>query len=81
MLPRRLRNTLRAVGVWLDNGGRRIDNANDYNLQVAVGQAMASSSLPKWDIFLLQKTGNKKPMGHNDTVLQMEVILQEMNIR
>ena len=34
---------------------------------------MASSSLPKWDIFLLQKTGNKKPMGHNDTVLQMEV--------
>jgi diketogulonate reductase-like aldo/keto reductase len=49
-------------------------------VQVSVGIAMAESGLPRENIFLLQKTGNWNTMGYNDTLLQMELILEQMNL-
>ena len=62
--------TQEAVKAWLKIGGRRLDSADSYNTQVAVGLAMKASGVARKDIFLLQKVGNTNPMGYNETLQQ-----------
>lgn len=69
-----------AVSQWLTAGGRRLDAANSYNNQQAVGTAMRASNVSRRDMFLLQKTGSGNAMGYNDTLQQMDDILQQMEI-
>ena len=72
--------TIKAVDMWLKIGGLRLDAADSYDTQVSVGAAMAASSVPRSDIFLLQKTGSWNPMGYADTLSQTANILQQMNV-
>ena len=73
-----------AVTSWLQAGGRRLDAANSYQDQVDVGKAMnafiASSGVPRADIFLLSKIGPSHPLGGADAKAQFEGILAEMQV-
>jgi diketogulonate reductase-like aldo/keto reductase len=53
--------TVTAVKEWLKVGGRRLDAADSYATQLSVGVAMAemSATVPRSEIFLLQKTGSE----------------------
>lgn len=55
-------------------------SADSYDTQYSVGLAMAKSSIPRGDIFVLQKTGNWNPMGYNDTLSQFDFLLQQMGL-
>ena len=73
-----------AVTSWLEAGGRRLDAANSYQDQVDVGKALnaflASSGVPRADIFLLSKIGPSHPLGGADAKAQFEGILAEMQV-
>ncbi len=56
-------HTIEAVTKWLNVGGRRLDAADSYDTQTSVGIAMARSSVPRSEMFVLQKTGSWNPMG------------------
>lgn len=71
--------TVQATTSWLNAGGLRIDAADSYDTQTSVGIAMGASSVPREDIFVLQKTGSWNPMGYQDTLSQFANILQQMN--
>jgi len=61
----------KAVLMYLQQaGGRRIDNANSYQNQATVGEAIALSGVPRNEIFLLSKVGPSQPLGYNDTLAQ-----------
>lgn len=69
----------RAVETWIKAGGRRIDAANSYQNQKDVGIGMASSGVPREELFLLSKVGPSNPLGYVDTLNQFEQILTDMN--
>lgn len=73
-----------AVTSWLEAGGRRLDAANSYQDQVNVGNALnkflASSGVPRSDIFLLSKVGPSHPLGGADAKAQFEGVLAEMQV-
>ena len=69
---------VRATLEWIEVGGRRIDAANSYQNQQAVGQAMALSQIPRDQFFLLSKTGPSNPLGYNDTLKQFAAVKAEM---
>jgi 2,5-diketo-D-gluconate reductase A len=73
--------TIEAVTSWLSIGGRRLDAADSYDTQFSVGRAMAQSSVPREEIFLLQKTGNWNPMGFEDSISQMDFLLNQMGVK
>ena len=70
----------RAVLEWIEVGGRRIDAANSYQNQHAVGQAMTLSQLSRDQFFLLSKVGPSNPLGFNDTLKQFEGIKSDMGV-
>lgn len=57
----------------------RIDQANTYEDVDNVGLAIATSGVPRENIFLLQKTGSGQANGYDDTMEQFESILQQGN--
>ena len=70
----------RATLEWIEAGGRRIDSANSYQNQHAVGQAMALSQVPREEMFFLSKTGPSNPLGYNDTLRQFAAVLTEAGV-
>ena len=72
--------TEHTVMMWLHLGGRRLDCANSYGSQKAVGRAMKASGVDRKDIFITQKVGPPPgvPLGYADTLLQMEQMLMDM---
>lgn len=64
----------------------RLDNANSYNTQVMVGQAMAQSGLSRDQIFLTSKVGSagivgsNSPMGYLDAKQQIAAVLEAVNV-
>jgi len=61
--------------MWLQLGGRRLDSANSYANQDAVGRAVRASPVPRADIFLTTKTGSGNPLGFNETLGQVRQLL------
>lgn len=70
----------RAVGLWFDAGGRRIDAADSYQNQADVGAAIGSSGVPRGDVFLLSKVGPSQPLGFNDTLAQFAKVKADMGV-
>ena len=72
--------TERTVLTWLKLGGRRLDCANSYGSQKAVGRAMKASGIDRKDIFITQKVGPPPsvPLGYADTMIQMDQMLRDM---
>ena len=68
----------KAVLDWFSVGGRRLDCANSYHNQKAVGRAMKASKVPRKDMFILSKTGPSYPLGYNDTLQQFEGIKRDL---
>ena len=60
-------NTERAIAMWFALGGRRLDSADGYRNQDAVGAAInaatASGVLKREEIFFQTKIGSYLPMG------------------
>lgn len=67
--------TIAAIETWFQLGGRRIDSANGYRNQNAVGRAIRESSVPRSDIFFQTKIGPYLAMGYNESLEQAAVIL------
>jgi diketogulonate reductase-like aldo/keto reductase len=67
--------TIAAIATWFQLGGRRIDSANGYRNQNAVGRAIRESAVPRSDIFFQTKVGPYLAMGYNETLSQAAVIL------
>ena len=68
----------KAVSEFLSVGGRRIDTAYDYGDQKGIGAAIKASSVPRDEIFITSKIGGG-PLGFNETLSQMETILDQFN--
>jgi len=61
-------------------GGTRIDNANSYQNQADVGRAIAESGVDRKTLFFVSKIGPTQPLGYNDTLNQIVVILNETKL-
>lgn len=72
--------TYEATKAWLSVGGRRIDAANSYHDQDAVGQAIKDSGIKREDLFILQKIGPSYPLGYQDALDQWADIKSQMGI-
>lgn len=69
-----------AIMSWFQLGGRRIDNANSYHNQDAIGRAVAYAQLPplnlsRSDIFVQTKVGPNQVLGYNEMVNQTQQVL------
>lgn len=73
-------STTRAVKTWLQLGGRRIDSANSYFNQDAVRKGIEASGVPRSEIFITSKVGPSNPLGYQDTLDQMQGILEKLNV-
>ena len=73
-------NTMRAIAQWFSLGGRRVDSANGYRNQDAVGAAInaavAGGALKRTDIFFGTKVGSYLPMGYGETWNETAIILK-----
>ena len=65
---------------WFSVGGRRLDCADSYHDQKAVGQAIKKSGVPRDEIFILQKVGTSHPLGYQDSLDQFEQIKKDMGV-
>ena len=75
----------KAVRSWLKMGGRRVDASYSYRNQIGVGKAIASSQIPREELFIVSKVGNGglisgAAMGYNDTLLQIDPILKSLQV-
>ena len=73
----------KAVGEWLDFGGRRIDASLSYRNEDGVGKAIKATSVPRKDIFIVSKVGSGGlvsggALGYNDTLVQIKPILDSL---
>lgn len=68
----------KAVSEFLSVGGRRIDTAYDYGDQRGIAAAVKASNVPRDEIFITSKIGGG-PLGYNETLSQMETILDQFN--
>ena len=72
-----------AIASWFALGGRRLDSANSYRNQDAVGRAIntaAGLGVPRSAIFFQSKVGPGNPMGYNETLNQTATILRVANV-
>lgn len=68
-----------SVTTWLRLGGRRIDNSASYHNQLAVGQAIATSGLPRSQLFITSKVGAYLTMGFNESLAQFASMQATLN--
>ena len=72
--------TMRAVAQFIALGGRRVDSANGYRNQDAVGAAInaavASGAVKREELFVGTKIGAYLPMGYGETWNQTAIILR-----
>ena len=73
-------NTMRAIAQWFALGGRRVDSADGYRNQNAVGAAInaavAGGALKREEIFFQTKVGSYLAMGYGETWNQTAIILK-----
>lgn len=72
-------NTQRALATWFTLGGRRIDSADTYRNQDAIGAAIrdaAAGGIPREQIFFQTKIGSSLPMGYGEVLNQTNWILK-----
>lgn len=75
----------KAVGQWLDLGGRRIDASYSYRDQPGVGRAIKASSVARSDMFVVSKVGSGglisgAALGYDDTMKQLQPILDTLQL-
>lgn len=58
----------------------RIDAANNYNDQAAIGAAIAASGLPRASVFVTTKVGDNYPLGYDEVTAQFAAALTAMNV-
>ena len=74
----------KAVGQWLNLGGRRIDASLNYLNEPGIGRAMKASSVPREEIFIVSKVGSGgdslpgATLGYNDTLAQVQPMLDAL---
>ena len=73
----------KAVGQWLDLGGRRIDASLSYRNEDGVGKAIKASSVSREDIFIVSKVGSGGlvsggALGYDDSLKQIQPILDSL---
>jgi len=73
--------TEKAIAQWFSLGGRRLDSANGYRNQNAVGAAISAAIAPgqplkRSDVFLVTKIGSYLPMGYGETWNETAIILK-----
>lgn len=64
----------KAIGEWLDLGGRRIDDATSYYHQKATGRALKATKVPREEIYYVSKTGPTDPLGYDDILKEAQSI-------
>jgi glycerol 2-dehydrogenase (NADP+) len=69
-----------AVSSWLKMGGRRIDSADSYANQKAIGKGIKESGVPREQVFITSKVGPSQALGYNDTLAQMQSIKAELGV-
>ena len=76
----------KAVGQWLDMGGRRIDASLNYLNEPGIGRAIKASTVPREEIFIVSKVGSGgqslpgAALGYNDTLSQVQPMLDALQI-
>lgn len=75
----------KAIGQWLDMGGRRIDASLSYRNQPGVGRAIKASKVSREDLFIVSKVGSGGlvsggALGYNDTLVQIKPILDTLQV-
>ena len=69
-----------AVSSWLKMGGWRIDSADSYANQKAIGRGIKESGVPREQVFVTSKIGPSQPLGYNDTLAQMQSIKAQLEV-
>lgn len=69
---------MRAVKTWIGAGGRRLDSADSYFNDAAVGAAWKDSGVAREDLFILSKVGPTNPLGFQTTLDQMAGIKEHL---
>ena len=69
-----------AVSSWLKMGGWRIDSADSYANQKAIGKGIRESGLPREQVFITSKVGPSEALGYNDTLIQMQSIKAQLGV-
>ena len=75
----------KAVGQWIEMGGRRIDASLSYRNQPGVGRAIKASKVPREELFIVSKVGSGGlvsggALGYNDTLNQIKPILDSLQV-
>ena len=75
----------KAVGQWLDLGGRRIDASFSYRNQPGVGKAIKANTVPREDLFIVSKVGSGglvsgAALGYNETLVQVKPMLDTLQV-
>jgi diketogulonate reductase-like aldo/keto reductase len=61
-------------------GGWRIDSADSYGNQKAIGRGIKESGVPREKVFITSKIGPSQPLGYNDTLAQMQSIKAQLQV-
>jgi diketogulonate reductase-like aldo/keto reductase len=72
-------DTERAVGAALEAGSRLIDTASVYGSEAAVGRAIASSGVPREELFVATKVANGE-QGYNSTREALPASLERLGL-
>jgi len=73
-----------AISIWLQIGGRRIDNSASYHNQLYVGQAVQAflankvNNVSRSDLFITSKVGPFLALGYNETIFQYQSIVKAL---
>jgi diketogulonate reductase-like aldo/keto reductase len=70
-----------AVTSFLKIGGRRIDSADSYANQKAIGKGIKESGVPREQVFITSKVGPSQALGYNDTLDQMQSIKAQLGVQ
>ena len=69
-----------AVSAWLKMGGWRIDSADSYGNQKAIGKGIKESGVPREQVFITSKIGPSQALGYNDTLSQIKSIKAQLGV-
>lgn len=72
--------TTRAIGDWISIGGRRIDGANNYGNQKAIGKAIKASSVPRSELFISSKICMACPFGFKEALECFNTVITDLQL-
>ena len=61
-------------------GGWRIDSADSYGNQKAIGKGIKESGVPREQVFITSKIGPSQALGYNDTLSQIKSIKAQLGV-